>query len=180
MGTASIAHAASEVDHPVRQGMMGIMEVFLDTLVICSLTAFVILCSGLPIPYGADVGAELTNDAFASVYGRGVGVFLTAALCCFAFATVLGWSLYGGRCAQFLFGSRGWDWFVVLQSFVVVLAAVTESGPVWTIAEVLNGLMALPNLIILVVLSPELRRLTIEYKEKSGKTAGGGTYANFD
>lgn len=169
MGTASIAHASAVVEHPVRQGLMGIMEVFLDTIVICTLTALVILCSGVPIPYGSDVGGELTSAAFSSVYGSWVTVFLAVSLSCFAFATVLGWSLYGGRCAQYLFGSRGWKWFVLLQTVTVLLAAVADSGPVWTAAESLNGLMAIPNLIALAVLSPELRRLTIEFKEKTGR-----------
>jgi len=168
MGTASIAHASAEVDHPVRQGLMGIMEVFLDTIVICTLTALVILCSGIPIPYGTDVGGQLTSDAFASVYGGWVSGFLAAAICCFAFATVLGWSLYGGRCAQFLFGKGGWGLFVGLQTLTVVIASVSSPGPVWTFAEILNGLMAIPNLILLAALSPELRRLTIEFQEKPG------------
>ena len=179
MGTASIAHGSADVDHPAKQGLMGIMEVFLDTIVICTLTALVILCSGVQIPYGTDAGGVLTALAFSCVYGPWASVWLSLALCCFAFATVLGWSLYGGRCAQFLFGRKGWDWFVLLQTVTVLAAAVSEPGPVWILAEIFNGLMAIPNLIALAVLSPELRRLTIDFKEKSGILAGGGTYANF-
>lgn len=167
MGTASIAHAAAQVDHPAEQGLMGIMEVFLDTIVICTLTALVILCSGIPIPYGTDVGGELTTDAFSAVYGDWVRIFLAASLCCFALATVLGWSLYGGRCAQFLFGKGAWKWFALLQTAMVVLGATVETAAIWTASEAVNGLMAIPNLIALAALSPELRRLTIDYK-KSG------------
>lgn len=168
MGTASIAHAGADVAHPAQQGLMGIMEVFLDTIVICTLTALAILASGVPIPYGMDVGGALTTQSFASVYGGWVSVFLAAALVCFAIATVLGWSLYGGRCAEFLLGSRGWSIFVALQTVTVFCSSLSQPGPVWLLAEIFNGLMAIPNLITLAALSPELRRLTIEFKEKSG------------
>ena len=159
MGTASIAHAAARVKHPAEQGLMGIMEVFLDTLVICTVTALVILCSGVPIPYGTDVGAVLTTQAFASVYGGWVSVFLAAALCCFAIATVLGWGLYGIRCAQYLFGAGVWKKFVLLQAVTVVAASLLNTGTVWLLSETVNGLMAIPNLIALTVLTPELCRL---------------------
>ena len=164
MGTASIAHASAEVDHPVQQGMMGILEVFLDTIVICTMTALVILCSGVPIPYGTDVGAVLTEMAFSSVYGSWVGVVLALAICCFAFATVLGWGLYGARCAQHLFGHDAWKIFALLQCGMVVISAVLETGTIWSLAETVNGLMAIPNLIVLVGLSGRLRKLTKEYR----------------
>lgn len=164
MGTASIAHASADVDHPVKQGLMGIMEVFLDTIVICTLTALVILCSGVPIPYGTDAGGKLTSDAFCAVYGGWVGKFLVCALCCFAFATILGWGFYGGKCAEFLFGKGVWKWFAISQAMMAVVASVMQTGLIWTAAEAVNGLMAIPNLIALAALSPELRRLTIDYK----------------
>ena len=164
MGTASIAHASAQVEHPAQQGLMGIMEVFLDTIVICTMTALVILVSGVDIPYGVDVGVALTTDAFCAVYGDWVSVFIAAALCCFAFATVLGWGLYGARCAQFLFGSNVWKKFAILQSVCVVLGAVLNTSVVWVLSETVNGLMAIPNLIALAALSPVLCRLTREYK----------------
>ena len=180
MGTASIAHASARVDHPAEQGLMGIMEVFLDTILICTLTALVILVSGVSIPYGEDVGGELTVSAFTAVYGDWVSVFIAVALCCFAFATVLGWGLYGARCGQFLFGARAWNVFALLQTVTVVIGAVLKTEMVWLLAETVNGLMAIPNLIALAALSKEIVRLTIEYKQKSGgKSAGGGHYANF-
>ena len=179
MGTASIAHAAAKVDHPVEQGLMGIVEVFVDTIVICTMTALVILCSGANIPYGTDPGAALTTRAFAGIYGGWVSVFLAAALCCFAFATVLGWGLYGIRCAEFLFGTGAIPVFSLLQAGVVILGAVLETGTVWLLSETINGLMAIPNLIALAMLSPELIRLTKEYRSIHGRIAAdGGTYEN--
>ena len=180
MGTASIAHASARVSHPAEQGLMGIVEVFLDTIVICTLTALVILVSGVRIPYGTDVGGALTNAAFSAVYGNSITLFLTGALCCFAFATVLGWGLYGGRCAQYLFGDRAWQWYVVAQVIAVCLSSVMNTQTVWLFAETMNGFMAIPNLIALATLTPEVVRLTIDYKEKTGtSSAGGGNYADF-
>ena len=178
MGTASIAHAEARVRHPAEQGLMGIMEVFLDTIVICTMTALAILTSGVPIPYGEDAGALLTTRAFSAVYGDIAGIALGLILCCFAFATVLGWGLYGARCAEFLFGSKSWRAFALAQTAMVVIGAVADTAAVWALSETVNGLMAIPNLITLALLSNETVRLTIEYR-KSGRNAGGGTYANF-
>jgi len=180
MGTASIAHAGADVAHPCEQGLMGMMEVFLDTIVICTMTALVILLSGVPISYGLDAGGRLTMDAFSAPCGDWVCLFLTGALCCFAFATILGWGLYGGRCAQYLFGEGSWSWYVWIQSGMVILAAVLKTGTIWSLAEILNGLMAVPNLIALVGLRHVLRKLTCEYENKCGDLAAGGTYENFD
>ena len=164
MGTASIAHAAARADHPARQGLMGIMEVFWDTMVICTMTALVILCSGVPIPYGTDAGGTLTAAAVSAVYGPWAEVLLSACVCCFAFATVLGWGLYGARCAQYLLGDGAFCPFAWLQTLAVLPGAVLDGGVIWSLAETLNGLMAIPNLIILVMLSPVLAKLTKEYK----------------
>ena len=178
MGTAAIAHAQACVGHPAQQGLMGIMEVFLDTIVICTLTALAILVSGVSIPYGKDVGAVLTTRAFAAVYGDFASIALGVILSCFAFATVLGWGLYGARCAEYLFGSRSWKVFALAQTAMVIAGAVADTASVWALSETVNGLMAIPNLITLALLSNEVTRLTIEYR-KSGRKAGGGTYANF-
>lgn len=163
MGTASIAHASAQVKHPVEQGLMGIMEVFLDTIVICTMTALVILCSGVYIPYGSDVGVTLTSQSFSSVCGDWVCIPIAIALCCFAVATVLGWGLYGARCTQYLFGDKAWKRFAFAQAGVVVIGAVLRTGTVWLLSEIVNGLMAIPNLIALTYLSPELSRLISEY-----------------
>lgn len=166
MGTASIAHAAADVRHPAEQGMMGIMEVFLDTVVICTMTALVILCSGVHIPYGTDIGAELTASAFSQIYGGWVSVVIALCLVCFALATVLGWGLYGLRCAQYLFGSRVWRLFSFLQAATVLLGVLLNTGTVWILAETVNGLMAIPNLIALILLSPVFVGLIKEYSNK--------------
>lgn len=168
MGTAAMAHGAAAVDHPARQGLMGIMEVFLDTIVICTMTALVILCSGVPIPYGVDAGAELTVRAFTAVCGDWVDLLITGALCCFALATVLGWGLYGLRCAAYLWGGKGWKLFALVQTAAVFASSVMDTGIIWMVSETVNGLMAIPNLIALAVLTPELARLTIEFKRKPG------------
>lgn len=164
MGTAGIAHASAQVDHPTEQGLMGIMEVFLDTMVICTVTALVIICSGVAIPYGEDEGIWLTIRGFSVIYGEWICIPIMLSLCCFAVATVLGWGLYGVRCAQYLFGEDVWKWFVFLQAGTVVVGAVLQTGTVWMLAEIVNGLMAIPNLIALAKLSPVLFKLTEEYK----------------
>ena len=179
MGTAGIAHASARVSHPVEQGLMGIVEVFLDTIVICTMTALMILCSGIPIPYGSDLGIRITGDAFSAVYGRWVHVPLAFALGSLAVATIIGWGLYGARCAQFLFGDRCWRVFSLLQSVSVVLGAVLSTGTVWAMSETANGLMAIPNLIILICFCPQIAKLTTEYKT-GRETSVGGTYENFN
>lgn len=163
MGTAAIAHASAEVSHPVQQGLMGIMEVFLDTILICTLTALVILVSGVHIPYGTDVGAALTTEAFSAVYGSSASVFLALALVLFAVATVLGWGLYGARCAEFLFGKRAWKYFALAQIAAIVVSSVMDTATVWQLAETVNGLMVIPNLLTLAALSHELSQQSKEF-----------------
>lgn len=167
MGTASIAHAGADVTHPTEQGLMGIVEVFLDTVVICTMTALAILCSGITIPYGSDVGKLLTGSAFSSVLGEWSVIPLSLSVCCFAFATIIGWSMYGARCAQYLFGERSWRFFVWGQVATMVAGAYLSTDTVWLLAETMNGLMAIPNLTALVYLSPELLRLIKEAGARS-------------
>ncbi len=164
MGTAAIAHAGADVRHPCQQGLMGIMEVFLDTIVICTLTALVILTSGISIPYGAEYGPYVTIEAFTAVCGSWISIPLAICLCAFAVATIFGWGYYGLCCAKFLFGPKSWKAFACLQSLTVIIGAVMGTGAVWLLAELVNGLMAIPNLIALIGLSPKLRILTEEYK----------------
>lgn len=180
MGTASMAHAGAEVSHPAEQGLMGIVEVFLDTIVLCTLTALVILVSGVPVPYGTDGGGSLAVAAFSGVCGSWSAVALAVALCCFAFATILGWGLYGVRCAQFLFGSGAWKMYAAVQTGMVCFGTLLNTESIWLLSELFNGLMAVPNLIVLAALTPELSRLTKEYINKSGGTAAvGGNHADF-
>ena len=175
MGTASIAHASAQVDHPVEQGMMGVIEVFLDTIVICSVTAFVILCSGIDIPYGIDIGSELTSAAFSQVYGGWAAVLIALSLICFAVATIIGWGYYGIRCAQYLFGDGSFRIFVILQAATVLLGALLNTGTIWLLADTVNGLMAIPNLIALLALNSEFIRLIKNYH-----TVTGGTNEDFN
>ena len=178
MGTASIAHAGAEVEHPAKQGLMGIMEVFLDTIVICTMTALVILTSGVSVDYGFDRAAALTTAAFGAVLGEWVSVVIALFLCLFAVATVLGWGLYGARCAQYLFGNQAWRKFTAAQIAAVVLGAVMNTGMLWRLAEIVNGLMTIPNLIALCALTPVLRHITNDFN-CGRNSAVGGTYENF-
>ena len=135
----------------------------MDTIVICTLTALVILLSGVKVPYGSAAGAELTISGFTNVYGNWVSIFTAIAMCCFAFSTILGWGLYGARCTEFLFGTKTIKPFMVLYSLVAILGATVDLGLIWSIAETFNGLMAIPNLIALFLLSGTAVKLTKEY-----------------
>ena len=163
LGTGSIAHACADTRKPVKQGMFGIFEVFTDTILICTLTALVILCSHVSIPYGQAAGAELTIQGFTATYGNWVSIFTAVAMCCFAFSTILGWGLYGARCIEFLFSSKVTKPFMVVYSLVAILGATADLGLMWNIAETFNGLMAIPNLIALFLLSGTVVKLTKAY-----------------
>ena len=170
LGTGSIAHACADTRKPVKQGMFGIFEVFTDTIVICTLTALVILCSGTSIAYGQAAGAELTISGFTATYGNWVSLFTALAMCCFAFSTILGWGLYGARCIEFLFSEKITKYFMAAYSLVAILGATANLGLMWSIAETFNGLMAIPNLIALFLLSGKVAELTKEYFANDGKT----------
>ena len=163
LGTGSIAHACSDVKHPVQQGLWGIFEVFIDTIVICTLTALVILCSGTEVAYGQAAGADLTINGFVATYGSWISIFTAVALCCFAFSTILGWGLYGSRCVGFLFGNKLIKPFMVVYAFVAIIGATMDLGLLWDIADTFNGLMIIPNLIAVFMLSGTVVKLTREY-----------------
>ena len=171
LGTGSIAHACADTRKPVKQGFFGIFEVFTDTIVICTLTALVILCSEVPIGYGAAAGAELTISGFTSTYGNWVSIFTAVAMCCFAFSTIIGWGLYGARCAEFLFKEKAIRPFMVLYSLIAIIGATVDLGLLWSIAETFNGLMAIPNLIAVFLLSGVVVKLVKEYFAGEGKNA---------
>lgn len=166
LGTGSIAHACADTKNPVKQGFFGIFEVFMDTIIICTMTALVILCSQVPIQYGEAAGAELTILGFTSTYGNWVSIFTAIALCCFAFSTIIGWGLYGARCLEFLCSSKVIKPFMVLYSLVAILGATVDLGLLWNIAETFNGLMSIPNLIALFLLSGTVVKLLNEYFQK--------------
>ena len=164
LGTGSIAHACADTRKPVKQGMFGIFEVFADTIVICTLTAMVILCSSVPVNYGTAAGAELTISGFTATYGGGASLFTAVALCCFAFSTIIGWGLYGSRFATFLFKTdKIVRPFFVVYSFVAILGATLDLGILWGVADTFNGLMSIPNLIALFLLSGTVVKLANEY-----------------
>lgn len=169
LGTGSIAHACADTRKPVKQGVFGIFEVFIDTIVICTLTALVILCSEIPVNYGSAAGAELTILGFTSTYGTWISIFTAVAMCCFAFSTIIGWGLYGSRCIEFLLGPKVNKPFMLVYSLVAIVGATMDLGLMWSIAETFNGLMAIPNLIAVFLLSGVVVKLVKEYFANEGK-----------
>ncbi|MBR3544730.1 MAG: sodium:alanine symporter family protein [Oscillospiraceae bacterium] len=164
LGSAPIAHAAAECKTPVDQGLYGIFEVFMDTLVICTLTALTIIISGVDIEFGVKPGSALITAAFTTVLGGKISaVFVAAALALFAYSTILGWSLYGSRCVQHLFGLGASKVYQAIFIVMIVVGSVSSLDFVWDIADTLNGLMAIPNFVALFVLSPVVFKLTKEY-----------------
>ena len=166
LGTGSIAHACADTEKPVQQGMFGIFEVFMDTIVICTMTALIILLSGVSIPYGQAAGAELTIGGFTRVYGNWVSIFTAIALCCFAFSTIVGWGLYGARCAEFLLGSKILLPFNIAYALVSIVGATVDLGLIWGISDTFNGFMTVPNLIAVFLLTPVVLKLIKEHFAK--------------
>lgn len=162
LGTGSIAHATADTTDPVEQGVFGIFEVFADTIIICTLTALTIFCSGVTVNYGVAAGAELTISGFTATYGSWVSVFTAVAMCCFAFSTILGWGLYGARCMEFLGSAKFIKPFMVVYSLMGIVGATMDLGLLWSIADTFNGLMAIPNLIALFLLSGTVVKLVKE------------------
>ena len=166
LGSAPIAHAAADVDHPVKQGIYGVFEVFMDTVVVCTMTALVVLLGvGVQnIEYGNDIGANLTIMGFESVFGHGIpGVAVAICLTLFALSTVLAWALYGTRCVEYLFGYKASKVYQIIFCIFACMAGTVELKLAWDIADTLNGLMAIPNLIAVALLSPVVFKLTKEY-----------------
>ena len=170
LGSAPIAHAATSETDPVKQGLYGIFEVFMDTIVICTLTALTLLCgveAGVDIAWGQSAGAELISASFATVFGAKAGALIVAmGIGLFALTTILSWSLYGTRCFEFLFKGKGVGVFQTVFVFVVVIGATLKLDLVWNIADTLNGFMAIPNLIALLGLSGVVIKLTKEHFAK--------------
>lgn len=159
LGSAPIAHASTSETRPERQALFGIFEVFADTIVICTLTALAILTSGVDVPYGHDAGAELAISAFASTFGgRTAGTIIAVCIVFFAFSSILSWSLYGCRCAEYLFGRTVRSVYELLFSASAVIGAVAGLSFVWSFSNLTNGLMAIPNLLSVLLLSNVVRR----------------------
>ena len=163
LGTGSIAHACADTRKPVKQGFFGIFEVFMDTIVICTMTALVVLLSGVDVPYGQNAGAELTISGFVYVYGNWVSIFTAIAMCCFAFSTIIGWGLYGTRCLEFILGEKAILPFMILYALTAIVGATIDLGLVWSISETCNGLMTIPNLIAVFLLSGKVFELVKDY-----------------
>ena len=166
LGSAPIAHAAADVKHPVEQGIYGVFEVFMDTIVVCTMTALVVLLGvGVQnIEYGTDIGANLTIMGFQSVFGGALpGVAVAICLSLFALSTVLAWALYGTRCIEYLFGYKAVRVYQVIFCLFACIAGTVKLDLAWAVADTLNGLMAIPNLVGLAFLSPVVVKLTKEY-----------------
>lgn len=163
LGSAPIAHACADTDNPVKQGLYGIFEVFADTIVICTLTALIVLCAGQNLTYGVNCGAEMTISGFVATYGNWVSVFGAIAIICFAFSTILGWGLYGVRAVEYLFGSKIVKPYTIVFCLIAIVGATVDLGLLWDIADTLNGFMAIPNLIAIALLSPVVLKLTKQY-----------------
>lgn len=164
LGSAGIAHAAAETDSPVKQGLYGVFEVFTDTLVICTLTGLTVIISGVDVPFGTKVGSELITSAFATIYGgQFASLFVAIALFFFAFSTILGWSLYGTRCVEYLFGQKITKVYQFIFCGVIILGATTSLNIAWDLADTFNGLMAIPNFVALFALSGVVAKLTKEH-----------------
>ena len=175
LGSAPMAHAATSETNPVKQGLYGIFEVFMDTIIICTLTGFTVLCgveSGVEVAWGQSAGTELIIAAFSTVFGGKMGSLIVAVgISLFALSTILSWSLYGTRCCEFLLGHKVTLVYQILFVCIVIIGATLDLELVWNIADTLNGFMAIPNLIALLGLSGVVIKLTKEYfaSEKAQK-----------
>jgi len=163
LGTGSIAHACADTENPIKQGMFGIFEVFMDTIVVCTMTALVILLSGVNITYGQAAGAELTIAGFTLVYGNWISIFTAVAMCCFAFSTIIGWGLYGARCIEFLFGSKILKFYYIAYSLISIVGATVSLDLIWGISDTFNGFMTVPNLIAVFLMAPTVIKLLKEH-----------------
>lgn len=164
LGTGGIAQAAGTTNSPVRSGLIGMIGTFIDTIVVCSMTGLTIICSG--VWTSGEKGASLSAAAFESALPGVGGYFLAAALLIFTFTTILGWSYFGERCWIYLAGRKAVMPFRVLWVLAVFGGAVFQLDFVWLLADTLNALMAIPNLIALLLLSPVVLRLTKDYFDK--------------
>jgi len=165
LGSAPIAHAAAQTNNPVAQGLVAMLGTFIDTLIVCSITGLAIVVSG-EWTSGA-TGAELTSNAFASAIPYG-NYIVAISLTVFAFTTILGWSVYGEKCVQYFFGVKAIMPFRIIWILIVPVGAVGSLEFIWLLADTMNALMAIPNLIALALLSPVVFKLTREYFKNDG------------
>ncbi len=171
LGSSVMVHSSSNVKEPVRQGMWGIFEVFADTMVVCTLTALAVLTSGLvDLNTGAVVSSSpdsaLVGEAFSTVFGAVGPMFIAIAILLFAFSTVLGWSHYGSKAFEYLFGTKAIVVYRVIFIAIIVVAAVMKLDLAWSLSDTFNGLMAIPNLIGVLTLSPVVYKITKNYVDR--------------
>ena len=167
LGSAGMAHAAADTEGPVQQGLFGIFEVFADTIVVCTLTGLTVAISGVSVNFGVKPGSELIASAFATVFGpHFAAIFVAIALALFAYSTILGWSFYGTKCIEYLFGTKATRIYQAIFVAMIVVGSAASLGVVWDISDTFNGLMAIPNFIALFALSGVVAKLTKDYFKK--------------
>ena len=167
LGTAPMAHALTSETNPVKQGLYGIFEIFADTIIVCTLTSFIVLCGylkGIPIVWGTNAGVDLVSSSLATLFGSQFSSFmLSICITLFALSTMLTWALYGARCFSFLFGDKTNKTYYFLFILFIIIGACLKLDVVWLIAETFNGFMIIPNLIALLLLSNKVKQLTFEH-----------------
>ena len=171
LGSSVMVHSSSNVKEPVRQGMWGIFEVFADTIVVCTLTALTLLCCGtMDLGTGqmtaeaAEIGSSsMMSFAFEQTFGKAGAAFIALAILLFAYSTVLGWSHYGAKACEYLFGTKAIIFYRIIFSGIVLAGALIEAQLAWDISDTFNGLMMIPNLIGVLVLSPQVMKCTQNY-----------------
>lgn len=171
LGSSVMVHSNSNVKEPVRQGMWGIFEVFADTIVVCTLTAFSVLSSGLidletGVVLSESSGSALVGEAFATVFGSFGPMFIALSILLFAFSTVLGWSHYGSKAWEYLFGTKSTIVYKVVFILIIYVGATMNLGLAWNLSDTFNGLMAMPNLIGVLCLSPLVMKITKNYVDR--------------
>ena len=172
LGSSPIAAAAAKTKHPVTQALVSMTQTFIDTIVVCSMTGFVILVTGSWKLEGVN-GASLTSVAFSNALGRHAGSFIVAlGLILFAYSTILGWSYYGEKAIEYLFGAKAIKPYRVVFVILVLVGSILKIDVVWTLADIFNGLMAVPNLIALLGLSGVIVKVTKDYFDNKNKVEG--------
>jgi len=186
LGSSVMVHSSSNVKEPVRQGMWGIFEVFFDTFVVCTMTAIVVLSSGFinlqtGLPFDPNLNdATLVSQAFGNAFGPVGEMFVAIAMLLFAFTTVLGWSQYGTKAVEYLFGAKGVKIYKVIFVVMIISGAVMTSSLAWDISDTFNGLMMIPNLIGVVALSPLVARICQNYVDRKIKKKDVAPLLSYD
>ena len=168
LGSSALVHSASDQKEPARQAMWGCFEVFADTIIVCTITALAILSSGI-YKVTENKGAALTIEAFHNGFGAGAGIFVSIAIVLFALSTIIGWSYYGERCFNFLAGTGKAIVYKCIFIFTVILGCVASVDLIWDISDTLNGLMAIPNIIGLIVMAGTVAKITFDYVKRREK-----------